>query len=137
MSNYSAPMVNKVMIVGTVVCAPQINLTKGNKVKVANFRIACGRKFRTKEELKEEYCYVSVTAWLNLAILCEQNLVKGDKVYIEGSLQNRQIKDSEISIVEIRADKIQILTPKKVFIHEESFELEEDKNDRSSFKSEE
>lgn len=137
MTTYSAPMINKVMIVGNVVCAPQVNFTKGNKIKVANFRIACGRKFRTKEELKEEYCYISVTAWLNLATLCEQNLVKGDKVYIEGSLQNRQIKDSELSIVEIRADKIQILTSKKVFIREEGFELEENKDDRSDFKSEE
>ncbi|MDD5650030.1 MAG: single-stranded DNA-binding protein [Candidatus Nanoarchaeia archaeon] len=137
MANYfSAPMINKVMIAGNVVCEPRVNLTHGNKKKVANFRIACSRKFRTKAgELKEDSCYVSVTAWLQLAELCEQNLEKGDKVYIEGSLQTRQISGSEMSVVEILADRIQILTPKKVVIdeeHEEHLEHVETKEEHGA-----
>lgn len=118
-SYFSAPIINNVMIAGNVVCEPRISITHGNKIKVANFRIASSRKFRHKSgELHEESCYVSVTAWLQLAELCERNLEKGDKVYIEGSLQNRQISDSKMSVVEILADRIQILTPKKIIVEE-------------------
>jgi single-strand DNA-binding protein len=132
MSNYfSAPIINKIMIAGNVVCEPRISVTHGNKIKVANFRIACSRKFRTRSGLsKEEDCYVSVTAWLELAELCDKNLEKGDKVYIEGSLQNRQLSDSKMSVVEILAERIQILTPKKIIsINEEHFENVEIKED--------
>jgi len=112
---YNVPMLNKILIIGTVVNDPRISLTNESKNKVANFRIACTRKFRTKSgSLKEEICYVSVTAWLKLAEICENNLEKSDRVYIEGSLQSKQLNDSKMSIVEILAERIQILTPKKI-----------------------
>jgi single-strand DNA-binding protein len=115
MSSYNVPMLNKVFIIGTVVNNPRISLTNHNNNKVANFRIACVRKFRTKNGiLKEEVCYISVTCWLRLAEICEKNLVQGDKVYIEGSLQSKQLHDSKMSVVEILADRIQILTLKKI-----------------------
>lgn len=115
-SCFNAPMLNKIMIVGNVINDPRISMTASNKIKVANFRIACVRKFRPKSGiLKEETCYVSVTAWLGLAEICENNLKKSDKVYIEGSLQSKQLNDSKMSVVEILADRIQILTPKKIF----------------------
>jgi single-strand DNA-binding protein len=113
--SFNAPMLNKVLIVGNVVNNPRVSLTNNSKIKVANFRIACGRKFRTKSGvLKEEVCYVSVTSWLKLAEICEKNLVRGDKVYVEGSLQSKLLSDSKMSVVEILADRIQILTPKKI-----------------------
>lgn len=112
---YNSPMLNRVFIVGSVVNDPRISVTNGNKIKVANFRIACSRKFRTKNGLlKEETCYVNVTAWLRLAEICEMNLVRGDKVYIEGSLQSKHVNDNKLTIVEILAERIQILTPKKI-----------------------
>lgn len=124
--SYSAPMLNKVLIVGNVVCDPRVSLTNGNKVKVANFRIACVRKFRTKSEgSKEETCYVSVAAWLRLADLCENNLKTGDKVLIEGSLQSREINESKNSVVEILAERIQILTPKKIVVNKDESDSEE------------
>jgi single-strand DNA-binding protein len=115
-SYFNAPMINKVIIVGIVVSTPRICSTNVNKIKVTNFRIACSKKFRTKNGvLKEEVCYISVTAWLKLAEICEKNLVQGDKVYVEGSLQSKQLSDSKMTVVEILADRIQILTPKKIF----------------------
>jgi single-strand DNA-binding protein len=115
-SYFNAPMLNKVFIVGNVVNDPRISLTTGNRIKVANFRIACGRKFRTKSGvLKEEVCFVSITAWLKLAEICERNLKRGDKVYIEGTLQSKQLNDNKTTIVEILAERVQILTPKKIY----------------------
>jgi single-strand DNA-binding protein len=133
--SFNAPMLNKVLIVGNVVNNPRVSLTNNSKIKVANFRIACGRKFRTKSGvLKEEVCYVSVTSWLKLAEICEKNLVRGDKVYVEGSLQSKLLSDSKMSVVEILADRIQILTPKKIISdfseHEEATEkIEEEVDD--------
>jgi single-strand DNA-binding protein len=93
---------------------PIINITNETKAKVSNFRIACNRKFRTKSgTLKEEVCFISVTAWLKLAEICEQNLKKSDRVYVEGSLQSKTLPNGA-SIVEILAERIQIFTPKKI-----------------------
>ena len=115
MSYYNTPNLNKIMIVGNVVSDPRISFTNETKVKVANFRIACNRKFKTRSNiLKEEACFVSITAWLRLAEICDQNLKKGDRVYIEGSLQSKILLDGKTSVVEILAENIQILTPKKI-----------------------
>jgi single-strand DNA-binding protein len=127
MSHYNTPALNKTMIIGNVVSDPRISLTNETKVKVANFRIACNRKFKTRSNvLKEEVCFVSVTAWLRLAEICEQNLKKGDRVYIEGSLQSKILSDGKTSVVEILAERVQILTPKKVQLDlQEDFEDQE------------
>jgi len=98
-----------------LVCEPKVSLTNENKIKVVNFRIACSRKFRSKNgSLKEETCFVSITAWTKLAEMCENNLKNKDIVYVEGSLQSKNLNDSKITSVEILADKIQILTPKNI-----------------------
>jgi single-strand DNA-binding protein len=113
--SFNVPMINKVMIVGDVVSEPRISLTNSNKIKVANFRIASNRKFRTKSGVfKEENCYVTITVWQKLAEICENNLKQGDKVYVEGSLQSKQLNDSKMTIVEILAERIEILTAKKI-----------------------
>ena len=127
---FNVPMLNKVMITANVINDPRISLTNESKNKVANFRIGSNRKFRTKGgNLKEETCYISVTAWLKLAEICENNLKKGDKVYIEGSLQSKQLSDSKMSVVEILADHIQILTPKKIISNVQETKLEKELKD--------
>jgi single-strand DNA-binding protein len=134
-SYFNAPMLNKVMIVGNVVNDPRVNLTNGNKIKVANFRIACGRKFRTKSGvLREEVCYVSITAWMKLAEICERNLQRGDKVFIEGSLQSKQLNDSKMTVVEILAERVQILTPKKIITRDNNIEKDEEILEDEPFK---
>lgn len=119
---FNVPMINKVAITGIVVNDIKINFTTEKKVKVANFRIAAERKFRSKGLIKKEFCYVSVTAWLKLADICEQNLKRGDAVYIEGSLQSKQLSEEKMSFIEILADQIQILTPKKIISSEQKIE---------------
>jgi len=125
---FNTPMLNKIFIIGNVVGEPKTRRTNGNGVKVSNFRIACSRKFRTKTKgLKEEICYVNITAWMRLAEICENNLQKGDRVYIEGTLQNQQ---NNKAFVEILAERIQILTPKKIISNvqqeEANIEFEEE-----------
>lgn len=130
-SNFNVPMLNKVMIVANVANDPKISLTNGNKIKVANFRIVCVRKFRLKSgNLKEETSYVNVTAWMKLAEICENNLQRGDKVYIEGSIQSKQISNSQYSVVGILAERIQILSQKKIIVdRDQDIEVEDVSSD--------
>ena len=106
-------------------------MTNGNKIKVANFRIVCVRKFRLKSgNLKEETSYVNVTAWMKLAEICENNLQRGDKVYIEGSIQSKQISNSQYSVVGILAERIQILSQKKIIVdRDQDIEVEDVSSD--------
>lgn len=134
MSKFNVPMINELRITGTVVNNPRVDKTKGNNSKVVNFRIANTRKFRTRDgSLKSETTYASVTAWTKLAEICEINLEKGDKVYIKGSLQSKQLADNKMSVLEILAEKIQILTPKKIFVdYKDIDEVEEIFDDNST-----
>jgi len=119
---YNTPNLNRVMIVGTVANDPKTSLTNESKTKVCNFKIVSTRKFRVKNHVKEEPCFINVVAWIKLAELCENNLVKGDKVFVEGMLQSKlkQIPnspDSKVNLIEILAERIQILTSKKIIIN--------------------
>jgi single-strand DNA-binding protein len=131
--SYNVPILNKVMIVGNVVSDPRISLTTVNKIKVANFRIVSCKKLRTKiANTKEEPCYVSVVAWLRIAEMCENNLKRGDKVFIEGSLQSRELSDTKMSVVEILADHIQILTPKKIVVENSQTTFKDNQDNESN-----
>jgi len=66
-----------------------------NGNKVANIRIACTEKWKTKSGEKQER-----TEWVSVAIfqeglvrVAEQYLKKGSSVYIEGKLQTRKWQD--------------------------------------------
>jgi len=135
MAYFNVPMINKVIITGVVLNDPKISLTIENKLKVANFKIVNERKFRLKSgQLKDDNCFVSITAWFRLADICERNLKKGDKVYIEGSLQSKQLIDKQnpekkITFIEIVADRIQILTPKRIYSGKNTEGVEQEQNE--------
>jgi len=138
MAYFNVPMINKVIITGVVLNDPKISLTIENKLKVANFKIVNERKFRLKSgQLKDDNCYVSVIAWFRLAEICERNLKRGDKIYVEGSLQSKQLIDKQnqekrITFIEIVADRIQILTPKRIYSGknaEDNKQIEQEQNE--------
>lgn len=78
---------NKVMIIGRLTRDPEIrNIPSGDTV--ANFGVATNRVWTNAEGQKQEFVeYHNVVAWRKLADICGQYLKKGDRVYIEGSLQ--------------------------------------------------
>lgn len=90
-----AGSVNKVILVGNLGLDPQINnLPSGQKV--ANLRVATSETWtdRTSAERRER------TEWHSVAIFdpstveyVAQYLKKGDRVYIEGKVQNRKWQD--------------------------------------------
>jgi len=103
---------NKVYFSGNLTDIPIINFTKKTSAKVVNFRLAQSKIFKTAEGvIKEDVCYINVTAWTGLADYCEKNLQKGDKVLIEGELQSKQYEKDNVkrNIVEILAKSVQVL----------------------------
>ena len=115
MSEYKMPDVNHVIIAGNLTKDPVIRSTT-NGTPVANFTIACNRKFRDNTgNWREDVCYIWFVAWYKLAEICHGNLQKGSAVIIDGELQSRSWKTEDghfKNIVEIKARRIQFLNKK-------------------------
>jgi len=103
---------NKVFLIGNLTRDPELRYTPGG-VAVVNLRLAVNRKFRDKSgELKEETCFVTVTAWDKQAETCNQYLQKGRSIFVEGRLQSRSWETTDgqkRSTIDIRAERIQFL----------------------------
>jgi single-strand DNA-binding protein len=85
----SSASLNKVMIIGNLGGDPEMRFTpSGNPV--TSFRVATNRVFNSGEgERKEETEWFSVVTWNKLAENCNQYLVKGQRIYVEGRLHTR------------------------------------------------
>ena len=103
---------NKVFLIGNLTKDPELRYTP-NGVAVANLRIAVNRKFKDKSgEVKEDTCFITVTAWDRQAEICNQYLQKGKPIFVEGRLQSRSWETNDgqkRSTIEVRAERIQFL----------------------------
>ena len=104
--------VNKVILIGNLGRDPEIKYTQNN-VAVANFNLATSESWKDKAsgEWQEKTEWHKVVAWAGLA---EQagKLVKGQQVYVEGSLETRKYtgKDGgEKSVTEVKASRLLLL----------------------------
>ena len=103
---------NKVMIIGHLGKDPEMRYTPSGK-PVTTFTVATSRSWNTSDgERRTETEWFNIVAWSNLAEICNQYLVKGQQVYIEGRLQTRQWEDDQgqrHSSVEIVANEMIML----------------------------
>ena len=103
---------NKVMIIGNLGKDPEMRYTPSGR-PVTNFRVAVSRNWNTPDgEHHEETEWFNVVAWGRLAEICNQYLVKGRQVYVEGRLQSRNWEDAEgkrHTAVEVIANKMIML----------------------------
>jgi single-strand DNA-binding protein len=103
---------NKVFLIGNLTKDPELRYTP-NGVGVVNLRIAVNRRFRDRasSELKEETCFLTVTAWDKQAEACNQYLKKGSPIFVEGTLQSRswEANGQKRSTIEVRAERVQFL----------------------------
>ncbi len=103
---------NKVLLIGNLTKDPELRYTP-NGTAVTNLRIAVNRKFKDRTgELKEDTCFVTVTAWDKQAEICNQYLQKGRSVFVEGILQSRSWETNDgqkRSTIDVRAERIQFL----------------------------
>ncbi len=106
------PSLNKVMLIGNLTKDPELRYTP-NGTAVANLRIAVNRKFKDRTgELKEDTCFVTVTAWDKQAEVCNQYLQKGRPIFVEGILQSRSWETPDgqkRSTIDVRAERIQFM----------------------------
>ena len=97
---------------------------------MANFTIACNRKFRDNiGQIRKDVCYIGVVAWYKLAEICGENLQKGCPVIIDGELQSRSWKTENghfRNIVEIKARRIQFLNKKDTSVDISELSISED-----------
>jgi len=129
MADLRMPAVNSIIISGNLTKDPTYRKTT-NGTPVANFPIACSRKFKDSTgSWREDVCYVGVVAWYKLAESCYENLLKGNAVIIEGELQSKSWKlDNGYykNLVEIKAKRIQFLNRKTHTVLEDENEYSGD-----------
>ena len=104
---------NKAIMIGRITADPEVRVTTTGK-KVAVVTLATDRRMKNKDGEKVADFH-TVVMWNKLADLAEKYLFKGDKLCVEGEIQNRtyEAKDgSKRYITEIIAGEIEFLTPK-------------------------
>src|ERR1700729_1931486 len=86
---------NKVMLMGNLTRDPQLKYLP-SQTAVAEFGIACNRKFRTAQgEDREEVTFVDVSAFGKTGELINQYFTKGKPIFIEGRLKYDQWEDKQ------------------------------------------
>jgi single-strand DNA-binding protein len=80
-------MYQKVIIVGNLGTDPEMRYTPSG-APVTNFSVATNRRWTDAEgQPQEETVWFRVTTWRGLAETCNQYLVKGQQVLVEGRLR--------------------------------------------------
>ena len=80
---------NKILIIGNLGSDPEMRYTP-NGNPVTSFTVATNRRYRTGDgENREETEWFRISAWNRLAETCNQYLLRGSKVFVEGLLSSR------------------------------------------------
>lgn len=88
-----ARSLNKVMLIGNVGSEPEIRTTAGGK-RVAKFSVATNRQYTDRSGQQQEKTeWHRCTAWDRVAEIIEQYVHKGDRIYVEGSIEYSQTED--------------------------------------------
>jgi single-strand DNA-binding protein len=90
-----ARSLNKVMLIGNVGAEPEIRTVASGK-KVAKVSLATSRQFNDRNGQKQEKTeWHRLTAWDRTAEIIEQYVHKGDRLYVEGSIEYSQTEDDQ------------------------------------------
>lgn len=86
---------NKVMLIGNLGRDPELRYTPSGR-PVVSFSLASTRNWVTADGARREATeWFDIVAWGGLAEICQQHLVKGSRVYIEGRLKTREWADKD------------------------------------------
>lgn len=121
--------VNKAIIVGRLTRAPESRITPSGQT-ICSFGVATTRVWKDANgEKKEKTEFHNIITWGRLAEICQQYLVKGQMVFIEGRIETRSWESpdgTKRSRTEIIAENLQ-LGPKPRAEGEEIPEIIEEK----------
>jgi single-strand DNA-binding protein len=105
--------VNKVILIGNLGSAPELRTT-GKGTTVANLSLATNRSIKQADgTFRERTVWHRVVVWGKRAEACGKYLDKGNRVYLEGTLQTHewQDKDGQKRVkTEILVDEIKFLS---------------------------
>lgn len=88
-------MINKVILIGNLGRDPEVRRLE-NGAAVAKFSVATNESYKDKSgEWQTLTEWHDIVAWRNLAERAEQQLKKGNSVYIEGKLTHRKYQDKD------------------------------------------
>ena len=99
---------NKVIMIGNLCDNPEAFTTQ-NGVTRSTFKIAVQRRY-TNASGQREADFFTVVAWRQTAEFCNKYLLKGRKVAVEGSIQNRSYTAQDGStrwVTEIIAENVE------------------------------
>ena len=109
---------NKAMIIGNLGNDPDVR-TVGSGTKVAEFSVATSRQWTGRDGQQQEKTeWHRIVAWGitpdkdGIAGVAERYLKKGDRVYVEGSIEYRSYENKEgqtVYVTEIRASDLVML----------------------------
>lgn len=104
---------SKVILIGNLGADPEMRYTPTGKA-VTSFRIATNYRYTTSSgETRDETDWYRVTVWGRQAEPCNQNLSKGQQVYVEGRLHARewQTQDGQTrTSLDVNADRVEFLS---------------------------
>ncbi len=101
---------NKAILVGRLTKDPDVRYRQSGKC-VAGFNLAVDRSFGEKKEAD----FIPIVVWGKVAEVCGNNLVKGQKVLVDGRLQVRNYEDktgSKRYVTEVIAQTVEFLSYK-------------------------
>jgi single-strand DNA-binding protein len=91
----SSRSLNRVLLIGNATNDVTLRYTPSND-SVCTFTIATNRSWKTeKGEQKEDTEFHRLVAWGKLAEICSQLIKKGTKVFVQGRLSTRTMKNSD------------------------------------------
>lgn len=86
---------NKVMLIGNVGAEPEVRTTP-NGTKLAKVSLATSRTFKDRSDQQQEKTeWHRLTFWGKVAEIVEKYVHKGDKLYVEGSIEYSQSEDEQ------------------------------------------
>ena len=80
---------NKVILIGNLTRNPELRYTP-NGTPVAALGLAVSRRYKQGDDLKEEVCFVDIVVFGKQAEHCGQYLSKGNRIIVDGRLQQRR-----------------------------------------------
>lgn len=86
--------INRVEILGNVAREPEMRYTPNGNA-VCSFSVATNHSIKQGNEYKDIPTFHNVVVWGKKAEWVAQNIHKGDKLYVEGRLDNRSWQDQQ------------------------------------------
>ena len=110
--------INKIILVGNVGRDPDVHETK-NGTKVVHLSLATNRP-PFGDDAEERTDWHRLTLWARLAQFTEDNVKKGDRIYVEGRLEYDSYEREGVSIpsADVNVRELVLLTAKEATVED-------------------